>query len=502
MNARLTALAATLASLLGACSAPSDAPSGWIGGDGGPASDGGADAPGEGGVDAGGSDAARPTFPPPVVTSMSPSAGAYGTRIVIEGEHLDGEGARVIFEGPGGDVVYTRDGSRTHAGQTPLAADVLQAWTPNRIEVRYPFPAEGAVHVAVGQASASAGTFTPTWTLGAPLPSAMGHANFRSVVSTAPGALATLFDGGQGDLVLVRTNGTKATSVTTATGGFGVAQLALAPDGTAHGFYASDAGEIFHATLDATSAPAWASTGITLPASRPVFAGAVDGAGPYVWIATADGRFERRRAPSWSTSEASVADPSLSDSMNADAGVSDAGAPSSYAGRVSALVGPDGSLYVAWGVPDAQPSLSLPHAARLRPGQASFDAPRTVGTDVWGDLIALELTTAGSDGSLSLSYCGTVSFFGSNACTVAYATASDVDTSVTSHAFVGIGTSHTLVGACNATSGALDVHDATSGTSIEPIYPCPDVAALVVDSASAPVMLLTAQNRTFAVRPR
>ena len=97
-----------------------------------------------------------PTASGPIVTSMTPANGAWGTAVTIAG--------RDFGPAPNGGTV-------TFAGTTGANGFVVDAWHDTEIDGRVAFPATGALVVRTSDGEAQAGTFTTTqtWTPSAPL---------------------------------------------------------------------------------------------------------------------------------------------------------------------------------------------------------------------------------------------------------------------------------------------------------------------------------------------
>lgn len=81
--------------------------------------------------------------PPPVVSSISPLSGPYGTTVTITGEHF-------------GDAPL--DNALTLAG---VRSATVASWSDTEITFRFPFPATGNVALRTAGGSVEAGTFTP-----------------------------------------------------------------------------------------------------------------------------------------------------------------------------------------------------------------------------------------------------------------------------------------------------------------------------------------------------
>ncbi len=82
----------------------------------------------------------------PSVESSSPSSGPYGTTVMIRGDGLDDDGARIVFEN---SVIVPRDSA------------LVQSWGDENIVFRVPTPASGAFRVEVSGSDVDAGRFEP-----------------------------------------------------------------------------------------------------------------------------------------------------------------------------------------------------------------------------------------------------------------------------------------------------------------------------------------------------
>jgi hypothetical protein len=455
-------------------------------GDGGRSkSDGGADPYDPGVYEADATPVA--TRPPPVITSVGPLEGDYGTIVTITGDNLDEASARLILDGPAEALTYTMPAADT----VPGAASVIVKWSKTEIQLKYPFPAEGGIRIATRSGEAEGDSFVPTWSPGSPVKAGFVRGDLLDVVAPSAGTLVAAFDGSSGPyIVIAKPNGAVETKAFPR-GASALLRLSLyaTPAGDVDGFYSD--GSLLWQLTGAMSAPSTTSTGVAATAA----AGNRDATGPYAWVRKTAGKLVRVRPPTWAEDVAPVTDPT----------------PASAPGP-SIAVAPDHSVYAGWGV-NSSGSFPLydhtahPVVARLRPGQTTFDASKTAGGSV-DDYMVWTRFRPGPNGRVASFYCATDTGFGSATtdCSEGYLGNGGASASYAGYA------DH--VAGYNATTAAVALCDqATSIVSLGPegdtaqqkpaIFPCPTaVLAVGVDPAGSAAFLVRSGDYVYSPRKR
>lgn len=314
---------------------------------------------------------------PPVVSSMSPLSGAYGTTIRIQGEDL-GSLAR--------DGVSLTIGAGDGAVLDPESAPEIVRWTETEITFRYPFPLPKAeVTVTTPEGSALAGEFSPTWVAGPSYPVPKGTKSIASI-SNAPALIGAVIDTGPPELVEFDGEAVNAREVSAPNLRLETIRLYRGEDGLA-AFALSTATNPEILSLDASSDFASTPTGVEVTGER-VFAGGREGAS--LWFR--EGNEWSRARPSggtWAVDKEGIADPMPSGSKHA------AGATS------------DGSLFIAWAesTGDFLDDRGAPFYRRLEPDATSFGSESRAGSDVDDSVSSLALEGRGE--GVVTRYCGT-----------------------------------------------------------------------------------------------
>ncbi len=426
------------------------------------------------------------TRPPPVITSVSPLSGDYGTEVTIAGDNLD-EASAVLSLATPTDPLELRMPAQ---GAQPTPESVIVKWTKSEIVFKYPFPAEGATRVATKSGQADGGTFEPSWRPGSPLSGVFSRREWLAAASPSPGKLVAMFDGATGPLVVVADANGTVTSKPFARGGTLIfhASLWVMPGGTVDGVFAAQ-GTLWTIT-DAAGAATTASTGV----AATIVAGGMDDNGPYAWIGGGS-TLVRVRAPSWESTGETVGDPT----------------PANAPGR-SLAVGPDHSLYAGWGVNTTGSFPLYDHEAhpvtrRLRPGQTTFDAQRTLGGGA-DDVMAWTRFRAGPEGRVASYYCANdTGVFSPSAvwdCGEGYVGGAPVPSGAEIRDYVvGWNDSTSFATMCERATAKLKVGPEGQTAEQEAIlFPCPHVAAVTVDESGQGLFVAWAGKHLYAPRKR
>ena len=422
---------------------------------------------------------------PPVVTSMSPLTGAYGTTIRIQGEDLGS---------------LARDGVSLRLGDgvvlDPKSKPEIVSWSESKIVLRYPFPsAKSEITVSTPEGSAVAGEFSPTWVPGQSYEIPDGTKSLASI-AIASSTIAAVVDTGPPTYVEFDGEAVEAREISAANVRLETLRLYRDDDGLA-GFALSTATDAEIMALDAQGDFAATPTSVEVTAER-VLAGGREGAS--VWFR--DGNAWSRARPGasgWAIDKTGITDPMPSGSKHT-------------AGTAS-----DGSLYIAW-AEDTGDTLDDRGAAffrRLTPDATSFLGKTRVGSDVDDSVSSLTLAPRGA--GLVARYCGTdVDPLG--------ATDKDVicygalmpsgvrqtlkESASVRYAFQGI---DPAVAYCSPTLGVRVVRDIGSGAkSVAELdqlageivaWPCGAVVAVEVDEDAEPLVILEHQGALYSPRP-
>ena len=122
-------------------------------------------------------------YPEPIIESMEPESGPYGTLVTITGQSLGTEGMAGFLLTLGDGLVEL----------TPQDQQFVTSWTDTEIVFRYPFPAEGVISLDTPGGTAAVGRFTPTWHVAQEIESAPAATALASI-SPEPNVMMILFD--------------------------------------------------------------------------------------------------------------------------------------------------------------------------------------------------------------------------------------------------------------------------------------------------------------------
>ncbi len=426
------------------------------------------------------------TRPPPVITSVSPLEGDYGTEVTVTGDNFDDATANLVLSGGVEPLSY----AMPKQGTASKPSNVITKWTKTEIKFRYPFPAEGVVRVTSKAGQAEGGAFVPSWKPGTPLSGAFNRQPLLAVVSPAAGTTVAAFDGVTGPLIVIgKPDGSIATKpFNRGSSSILTMSLYVTPSGTVDGFFSS--GGVLWRLTDATGAATTASTGVAAAFA----AGGQDATGPYAWIKNGT-TVERVRPPSW-TVDQTVTDPT----------------PPSAPGP-SIAVSPDDSLFVGWGVNETGSFPLYDHTAkavsrRLRPGQTTFDAVRTVGSGADDKMIWTRFRP-GPDGRVASYFCASDTGYLASAtvdCKEGYVGNGTAipSSSVASEYVVGYSATTAFAASCEVATAKLKLGpEGQTAQQVPTVFPCPSaIVAVSVDPAGAGHMLVRYGNYLYAPRKR
>jgi hypothetical protein len=265
------------------------------------------------------------------------------------------------------------------------------------------------------------------------------------------------------------------------------ASLWVSAGGTVDGVFVRD-GALWKIT-DAAGAATTASTGVGATNA----AGNIDNTGAYAWV-TNGTTITRYRAPNWTATTDSVTDPT----------------PSGAPGK-SLAVGTDHSLYAGWGVNSSgsfpfYDHTSSPVTRRLRPGQTTFDAERSLGGGA-DDYMSFTRFRAGPGGRVASYYCANdTGLFSSTSwdCGEGYvADLSPPSMSGINDYVPGWNATTAVAAYCDDATGALKLGvEGNTASHIAPLFPCPHVAAMVADANDNPVFVTWSGAYLYAPKKR
>ncbi len=424
-----------------------------------------------------------PAGPPPVITSVSPLEGDYGTEVTIQGDNFDG--ATLVLGGGAEPLRFTMPAADTES----KPSNVITEWSKTEIRFRYPFPADGSIRVTSPSGQAEGGTFVPTWRPGGGIAGELGRRQLLAVVSPAEGVLVAAFDGPVGPMIVVGgADGTIRTQrFERGSAALLTMSLYVTPEGRVDGFFSSG-GTLWQLT-DAAGAATTSSTGVAAEHA----AGGHDATGPYAWIKNGT-TLARVRPPAWDA-DLTVQDPTP------------AGAPGQ-----SIAVSPDHALVVGWGVNDGGYFPFYDHttkavARRLRPGSTTFDASVTMGSGA-DDYMLWTRFFPGPDGRLGYYFCANdTGLFSSTTldCRDGYlgGGAAPPSSSVMSSYVVGWNATTAVVAGCEVASATIKLGPETqTAEQVKTIFPCPNVIAVAADPTGAGHMLVQSGKYLYAPRAR
>ncbi|MGE0327870.1 MAG: IPT/TIG domain-containing protein [Polyangiaceae bacterium] len=431
---------------------------------------------GNGGGGNGGS--GNTSFGPPTVSSLSPTAGEYGSVVTISGSNL-GSSARndvQLVLGGGGEVVIS-----------PSDSDFVQSWTEDQVSFRFAFPAEGAVAIETPEGAALAGDFQPSWSPGEAYPIAPG-ASVVSSVATGSGELAVVID--TTPPTLSRFSPGAHSDASIAVTGYRKETLRLYLGETLEvvGFALSDTSppEILQLDPDGNGGLVANATGVTVSEDF-VLAGGASGA--VVWFSEND-QWSRARpsAGVWSIDKGPIADP-------------DPSAPDHAAGATS-----DGTLWLAHSVDSGTllDDMERPRCQKLGPSDTSFGSSFACGISMDDYITSLDFSDRGR--GTALRYCGSdVDPWGLSStdylCYTALLTPdgspklSLPDEKQTSrYAFTD---SLVVGGICDRDLGTQLTADPGNDPGEIALWPCPELDALEIDGAGDFVLLVRHEDALY-----
>jgi hypothetical protein len=404
---------------------------------------------------------------PPVIESITPIEGPFGTLITINGAFL-GSPARAgaqlrIGVAPAFTIFATGDA-------------FVESWTEDAISFRYPFPAEGALAIETPQGIANVGDFTSTWRSEITANNAPAASVIASI-SGSPKGISLLFDSDPPVLLELGPEGTVTHQVTLNGAVASSVRLYLAGEVIeAIGVTEGDDPELVHFT-NVEGDLVGALTGIQLDATETAFAGGPDGA--CAWLHRSDGWYRARPvAGDWTLDAGPIADVQTA-------------SPDRTVGASS-----DGSLYVAWSV-DAGNWFDDMEAPRLRRLDASglvWGDTQSAGSSVDDYVTSLEILDKGR--GVVVRYCGSDNdpwgvsstsyrcYDGLHTPAGAFIARVEVDVDLSRHAFSA---ARAVAGYCDGAdtfrlrtdTDTAPAPDVPIGEAI--VYPCQSTLALELD---------------------
>jgi hypothetical protein len=426
------------------------------------------------------------TRPPPVITSVAPLAGDYGTEVTVTGDNFDAPNTNLVLNGEVSPLSYGMPAANTPS----KPSNVITKWSKTEIKFRYPFPADGVIRVTSKSGQAEGGSFVPSWRPGTPLSGKFNRQPMLAVVSPAAGTTVAAFDGVTGPVIVI---GKPDGSIETKAFNRGASSiltmsLHVTSAGKVDGFFSS--GGLLWQLTDAMGAATTASTGVTAAFA----AGGQDATGTYAWIRNGT-TIQRVRAPSW-TADLTVTDPT----------------PANAPGPTLA-VSADHSLFVGWGFNDTGSFPLYDHTAstrarRLRPGQTTFDAYRTVGGGADDKLIWTRLRP-GPDGRVASYFCASDTGYMASTtvdCQEGYVGngASVPSLAQASEYIVGYNTTTAVAALCDVPTATLKIGpEGNTSQQVAAIFPCPSaIVAVAADPAGAGNVLVRVGDYLYGPRPR
>jgi hypothetical protein len=420
--------------------------------------------------------------PEPVVESLQPESGPYGTLVTISGQSLGSEGMS-------GFLLTLGDGLEL----TPQDQEFVVSWTDTEIVFRYPFPAEGVISLDSPGGAATVGRFVPTWHIASEIESAPAATALASI-SPEPNRIMMLFDTMPLSLVEVGPEGVVEHAVSVENVDAKSVRLYLNATGLVEAVGISDEVEpvIVHFANEDGDLVGTA-TSIALEATEHVVAGGSEGAA--VWMKRTAGWYRARPSDSgWELDKGPIADPEPS-------------APDRAAGASS-----DGSLYLAHSE-DAgflTDDMEAPYMVRLTPTGTQFEAATRAGAAVDDYVTSLRLTSSG-DG-LVVRVCGSdvdpfgfsgtdyYCYDGLHAPSGAQLFGVQVDAKASAHAFTQ---ERAIAAHCSSDRSwfiqtDLDVEEMPGMPLGEQVlYPCPEAVALEVNGDGDYLPVVRWANKTY-----
>jgi hypothetical protein len=414
-------------------------------------------------VACGGSDGPPPP-PAPIVNSMTPTSGTWGTQVTIDGANFGAvEGTTAVaFAGVG------------------AAGFVVDTWNPSEITGRVAFPATGDVTVQSSAGTADAGTFTTSepWAPSAPLD--VTELDQEVVLST--GDVAALYS----DYELA-SSPTLAVFSGSAAGAYPLddltvpfaAQLVEADDHTPEAIATKPDGtiEMYGVSSATLTSAATGLTGTVLAAGR-------DATGVYAWINAAAGVERARPGTTWTIDRGPFA-PAFP--------------------PVSAAIAADGTLWIAVSEP-AGTNLAYVSLQTLAPAASSFAAIERADPTSYADAISQAQITIASDGVHVLVAATADAGGTSTALTprlrTAAATWSDAPavTGLVQYAFIATTLAAIVNDAQSKTTSLVPDVTTPATAQLIPVWPVQS-DAVIIDAAGAAHPLISNGDVTYALAP-
>jgi hypothetical protein len=414
-----------------------------------------------------------PTAGGPIVTSLTPDAGLWGSEVTITGESFGGPGmgSRVSFPGSVGANGF-----------------VVDTWTDTQILGRVAFPATGAIVVTTRAGEAQAGAFTTTapWQPSAPLDVTQPIAGL--VLST-------------GDTVALYRDYELANQVTLAVfsgasaGVYQVAGVDSPMDGSspvlARLVESDDHAPEVIATRSDGSVAAFQLQGSALVAtatglSGTIVAAARDATGLYAWIATANGLSRARPGSPWTIDRGPFA--------------------TTYA-LLDGAAAADGTLWIAVSEP-AMPNGAYIALQTLAPTATQLSQPERADPASHADRIARAHVILAGDGVravvLATADAGGTAMDLAPRLRSAAATWSDAPTmtGLVEYAFVGGALSAVVNDAQHAQTSLVPDVTMPAGAQLIPVWPMQSEGFVIDGTGKAHVLVTNATGGvTYALTP-
>jgi hypothetical protein len=419
-----------------------------------------------------------PKRPPPNASALEPTAGPYGSTVLIRGSGF-------TTSGVGSKLVLAGESEREVLREDPL----ITLWGELAVQLRFPFPNEGAIAIETPFGSDVAGEFLPSWAPGKSVD--VGEASVLSSVSARPGHVAIALDGDPIKLVEFEATGVTERTIDAPNANRNALKL-YARKGQTFGLALSTASppEVLHLIPDGAGLKAVA-TGITASAETEL-AGGEDGA--FVWLKEgSDWTRARGDEGGFSIDKGPIPDPNPTGLFH------DAAATS------------DGSLFVVWGE-DTDGFLDdtgTPFMSFVAANAAAFSGKTAAGSDVDDYMSSLRVEARGA--GLVIHYCGTDEgpFTGPEAyCVTSLRTgAGELQqwgrSEDAESRWALTDTSATLI-YCDATraEGMLVTEDPDLDPGEIAVWPCLRVDAIEVDGAGAVLPVVKLFDRAYSPRKR
>jgi hypothetical protein len=414
---------------------------------------------------------------PPEVSATTPTEGAWGTTLTIEGKGL-GSASRTGIELSIGELRLSPDDD----------SGVIARWTETEIELRVPFPHGGPIRIETPQGAEDAGEFTPTWTTGPKLD--VGPASVVvSSVSPGAGRIAILLEAGR--LLEVDDETVVERNIDADDADLSTAKLFVAESGDVEAIALTTGAtpELIHLAREGEDLVG-KSTGITGPWESALLAGGSDGG--FAWLETAAGWSRiAESGGTWSVDKGPLSDPAPSDGLRAAAATS------------------DGALHVTWNVETGNlvDDTEAPTLASVGTDATTFSADLGAGSSVDDYLTVLELEPRGY--GLRLHYCGSdvdpvLGTPAEESCRTNVRTSDGESTSsfvqedeLNRYVFTS-----TFIGSARCTTDGLVLSTDQDDPGEAAVWECPRVLAVEVDEAGYFLPIVSADSGIWSPRRR